>query len=192
MQYCDIMNVKIKLIFFVIGCIALTSCNDKEKRIAHIKELTVSVDSIFEAVPVLGQAEHNKVNELTSAYEEYAEKYNSDSTAAYFLFESARLKTRIPDYEGAIATFRKMAEKYPNNILAPKALFAVGGIYDVTLNDVEKARAAYIELQEKYPEEAKALKVDITLLLLGKTDAELMEQFRIIQKDSLDVDTLEL
>lgn len=72
---------------------------------------------------VLSPEQKAKVDELIKEYVAYSEKYPEDSLGAAYLFESARLNARKPDFQAAIEMFRKVVDKYPADDLAPKVYY---------------------------------------------------------------------
>ena len=151
----------------------------------NISDMQMEVDSILSEAGVLTPEQRAEVNTLVDAYVAFAEKYPEDSLGAAYLFEAARLKTRMPDFEGAISLFRKVADTYPKDDLAPKSLLSIGGIYDVTLNDYQKAEAAYLELKTKYPTQATEYGIDMVLKTLGKSPDEILRELQANNMDTL-------
>lgn len=170
----------------------LIACTSKEKSRQHISDMQIQVDSMLAVAEVLNPEQRAKVDELIKEYVAYSEKYAEDSLGAAYLFESARLNARKPDFQAAIEMFRRVVDKYPGDDLAPKSLLSIGGIYDVILQDYPKAEIAYKELLEKYPLQAQAYGIDIVLKTLGKSPDEILRELQATSGDSSDISNLKL
>lgn len=181
------MTYRKYILIIIAAAFMLSACNTKEKYTKNITDLQLHVDSILASAGVLTPAQRASTQELIDAYVAYAEKFPTDSLGAVYLFEAARLKGRLPDFEGAIALFRKVADNYPNDDLAPKSLLSIGGIYDVTLQDYAKAELAYRELKEKYPLQAQEYGIDMVLKTLGKSPEEILMELQSKNMDTLSI-----
>jgi tetratricopeptide (TPR) repeat protein len=67
------------------------------------------------------------------------------------LFKKAQIMKKEGKFPEAVAFLKEVIEKYPDDILADDALFQTGVIYELQLNDKEKAKASYEQLLTKYP-----------------------------------------
>jgi TolA-binding protein len=78
----------------------------------------------------------------------------------------------------AIAEFQKLYENFPKSEYAPKALFALGWIYEKMSHENEKAAAVYREIMQKYPDSEYSKKVKRKLDEVEKAEkqAELEKQ----------------
>jgi tetratricopeptide (TPR) repeat protein len=175
----------VSMIFLV--SVILVACNARDKEIKNISEMQLQVDSLLSVAEVLTPEQRLITTELIDAYKAFSEKYPEDSLGAAYLFEAARLMGRLPDFQGSIDLFRKVADQYPNDDLAPKSLLSIAGIYDVTLKDYQKAEVAYLELQEKYPLQAEQYGVDFVLKTLGKSPEEILMELQKGNMDTLDI-----
>jgi TolA-binding protein len=68
------------------------------------------------------------------------------------LYKSAESSLFADDISKAAQEFQKLCEYFPNSEYAPKALFALGWIYEKKTNENEKALHTYNEIVEKYPD----------------------------------------
>ena len=81
-------------------------------------------------------------------------------------YELALTQVRERNYEGAIATFQKLLEHYPEGEFAANAYYYIGETYSVKPDpDYEKARQAYAQLVSIFPDHKK---VPSALYKLGK------------------------
>jgi tetratricopeptide (TPR) repeat protein len=170
------MHIRSLTTLLVAGSLLVTGCNSKQKAVENINSLQQQVDSIFSIAQVLTPEQRLVTNELVDAYIAFADKHADDENAPAYLFEAARLKTAIPDYQAAIDLFNQVVERYPESEFAPRGLLSIGGIYDVTLSDYEAARKAYERLNQEYPTQAAEYGVPMILETLGQDpDAILRE-----------------
>ncbi|HEY3314565.1 MAG TPA: M48 family metalloprotease [Bacillota bacterium] len=87
------------------------------------------------------------LRDLETLTEDYPE--TSAARKAQLYRAVAQMNLRLP-YE-AVVGFEGFAERYPNDPLAPEALFHAAHLYEATLRDAELARAAYERLCDRYP-----------------------------------------
>lgn len=172
------------ILFFAL---VFTACNSREKEIKSIASLQLQVDSMLSTAEVLTPEQRLLAKELITAYIAFADSYSEDSLSAAYLFEAARLNGRLPDLQASIDLFRRVADSYPKDDLAPKSLLSIAGIYDVTLQDFPKAEKVYLELKEKYPLEAEQYGIDFVLQTLGKSPEEILMELQKGKSDSLDI-----
>jgi TonB family protein len=86
--------------------------------------------------------------------EEYRQNVKSDELdeviqSQYLLAELYRLTLNKPD--SALAEYRSLVEEYPGADLAPRALLAMGWVYENQLGDTAQAEAAYKRVLDEYP-----------------------------------------
>lgn len=170
-------------------CIAMvfTACNSREKEIKSIAALQLQVDSMLSTAEVLTPEQRSLAKELITSYIAFADAYPDDTLGAAYLFEAARLNGRLPDFQASIDLFRRVADSYPNDDLAPKSLLSIAGIYDITLHDFQKAEKVYLELKEKYPLQAEQYGIDFVLKTLGKSPEEILMELQKGKTDTLNI-----
>jgi len=67
------------------------------------------------------------------------------------LYQKAEISIRRSDYIASAAFLQKIADQYPDGLIADKALFRLAEVYEIYLNDQDKAMEYYKELLLKYP-----------------------------------------
>ncbi|KAB2838576.1 MAG: tetratricopeptide repeat protein, partial [Melioribacteraceae bacterium] len=108
---------------------------------------TVSADSIFrfiydeyQGLPVADQAAR-RLGILEFDVE-------SDSSAQFYI--DAEKKLNDEKYSEAIKDFYLLAEKFPESVIAPKALYSAGWVWENKLGSLDSAAAAYDTLVARY------------------------------------------
>lgn len=66
-------------------------------------------------------------------------------------FRKAQILRLSGDLTSAVELYKEVAEKYKEDILADDALYQLGMLYELKLNDKEKAMSVYEELLTRYP-----------------------------------------
>jgi tetratricopeptide (TPR) repeat protein len=66
-------------------------------------------------------------------------------------FRKAQILRLSGDLTSAVELYKEVAEKYKEDILADDALYQLGMLYELKLNDKEKAMAVYEDLLTRYP-----------------------------------------
>ncbi len=82
-------------------------------------------------------------------------------------------KIKLKHYDAplkAIEIYRRIDTEYPNSSV--NALWEIGRIYEKKLNDIEKAKAVYLELIENYP---KSKEIESAKKRIGKIDKQLKQ-----------------
>lgn len=124
-----------------------------------------------------------EINNVTAglaikAYDDYAKLYPDDSITPDHLFKAAEIATAIEQYPQALRYYETIADKYPGYKLVQETLFLQASLLDHYLNDDIKAEDAYEKLIEKYPSGIYTTDAKAAINNLGKTDAELHQEFR--------------
>jgi tetratricopeptide (TPR) repeat protein len=148
----------------------LTACNVRSRQIKEMKRNAAEVDSILKITPVLAPEQRSKADELANTYVEFSEKYPDDTLSPNYLMRAAFIKHALPDYKGELKILETIAEKYPESDLAPQALATAAKISEDELQDLNRARKYYSEIQQKYPNSAYAVNIDLQVEYAG--DAE--------------------
>ena len=91
------------------------------------------------------------------------------------LLELAQLEGGKGNYEKAVEQYEKLLTLYPNNENAPLALFMIGFTYANELGNKDKARIAYKEFLEKYPDSELKASVEFELKHMGKRPEDILE-----------------
>ena len=108
---------------------------------------TAKADSIFQHIydeyqglPVADQAARRLgISEFNA---------ETDSSAMFYL--DAEQKLLDENYDGAIQNFYALAEKFPESVLAPKALYSVGWILENELKNLDSAAVVFDTLYNRY------------------------------------------
>lgn len=76
------------------------------------------------------------------------------------------------DVQRALAEYQKIIDKFPESEYAPKALYAMGWIYENKLSQNDKAAEIYREVLKKYPKTDFSKKVKKKIMALEKAAAD--------------------
>ncbi len=159
----------------LISVFAIIACHSpKEKALDAIKKMEAA-DSIFSP---------KSIEDLKTAYLDFATKYPDDELSAEFLFKSAQRCNAIAQHEQAIKIFQSVIDKYPKSKRCEEALFLQGYIYENSLNNLQKAKEMYTDFMQKYPNSELAEDAKLAIQNLGKTPEEILESFKN-KKDSV-------
>ncbi|HHM24308.1 MAG TPA: tetratricopeptide repeat protein, partial [Bacteroidetes bacterium] len=94
----------------------------------------------------------------------YRQKEKDPAEELFCRAEDFLFKKNEPD--SALFYYRQVLEKFPKSDFAPKALYAIGWVYDWVLFDNQKAREAYEELKEKYPKSPYSKEASVKIAAL--------------------------
>lgn len=85
----------------------------------------------------------NKYDEAVSKLNELKKDYPAHALQDDLLYLEARIKAKRFDWEGAIALYNEVADKFKEDIRADNSLYAMAQIYEYHLNQPEKAKDIY-------------------------------------------------
>lgn len=162
-----------KALFIALAIVTIVACQSpKEKALANIKDLEAN-DSIFSP---------EQIEKVKLAYIDFANKYPDDELAPEFLFKAGQRCNASANHEQAIQLFQQVIEKYPTHKIAEDALFLQGYVYENSLQDMSRAKTAYVKFLELYPTSDLAEDAKHSIEDLGKTPEQIFAEFD--KKDS--------
>lgn len=177
------MMKRIVLGLLVAVTVVISSCNAKREWDA--KKVLKQEEKLL-ADAKLGKVDTTGVNELLIAYETYADKYPGDTIGANFLFKAADFYRYMRKPLKGIAIYEKIYKNYPKYDKRPYALFLQGFMFETEVQNAEGAKQKYNQFLKEYPNHPIAKDVELSLMQLGKTPEQLMEEIMAAQQaDSL-------
>ncbi|MGQ0827578.1 MAG: tetratricopeptide repeat protein [Bacteroidota bacterium] len=177
-------KIKIALIISVTLCIV--SCNNNEPSKQTAEEFQKNLHEQYLAEIKKLESEMHKSTEINNvtaglaikAYSDYAEFFPDDSVTPGYLFKAAEIATATKQYPQALNYYKWITDKYPDYTYKKESLYLQGFLLDNYLNDDAKAKTIYEEVIAKYPESNYANDAKAAISNLGKTDEELIKEFR--------------
>jgi hypothetical protein len=188
------------------GCIALSivlfSCSqpetqkpvasiEKDKPEARIKRGDVDCDKIkrrayrMDSV-LMTETEVNNVSatQAIEAFTDFVWYCANDSLSPVFLVKTAQVAraiNNIPQAQKALETCINDYRRFTNR---PAALFMLGQLYDDEhyLNDEHEAKKYYQMIIDEYPQSDWTPSARAAISFLGKTDEQIMKEFRQKEK----------
>lgn len=139
---------------------------------------------LAEARTEMSAAQKSRVQSCLQKMQRYVQRYpEQQRTPDYHLSIAHMYHHRLHQPTTAVRYYRRFYQKYPNDPRAPMALFMTAFIYDDLLQQDEKAGNYYRTFLERYPDHEMAESVRLSLEHLGKSDQELIEEFKARQED---------
>lgn len=132
-----------------------------------------------------GTPDSAKVVKLTTAYREFAARFEKDSLAPAYLLRAGGLFMNVGNALKAVESLDQVTEKYGSSSQAPQALFLEGFIFENMLGNLSKAKELYSQFLMRYPEHNLADDAQSSLDNLGKTPEQLVHEFEAASADSL-------
>ncbi|MFA5195519.1 MAG: tetratricopeptide repeat protein, partial [Bacteroidales bacterium] len=127
-----------------------------------------------------------KVEELITLYKKFAEEFSDDSLAPEYLYKGATLLMNSEQNDEAINLLDRIFKDYPSFNKLPEALFLKAFIYENNIKNINKAREAYKDFLNKYPDSDLADDAKISLENLGKTPEQIIKEFEQKMKQQED------
>lgn len=148
----------------------LMACGPSQKKMQE--QIKTKEALLFNSHGILNP---EKGDELITLYTDYFKKFPKDTLSAQYLFEAAGLKVALKDYYGAISIYDTIANRYPENHIAPQALFMKAFTYDNYLHRINEARQNYQLFIDRYPNHSLTNDAKKSIEFLGKSDEEIMK-----------------
>ncbi len=170
-----------KKIFFtlIIASAMLVACGpNREERINQIEDFE---DSVFEAA--IG-ADPAVADQLTKMYVDFADKYSTDTLAPEFLMKAGEVQSNVLHTERAIELLDRVINNYPDFEDVPMCYFLKGNAYDLNCQ-YDKAKVAYQEFVDKYPDHFMAEQTRKMLPRIGMTPEQMLEDILASASDSI-------
>jgi len=114
---------------------------------------------------------------LMEAYTEYTTKYVGDQRTPEYLYKSAAISRAVGLPIKAIRLYDRILADYPNFERNPEVAFLLAFTYDEDLKQPERAKEAYQDLLDKYPDDMWAEQATARLENIDKSDDELIKSF---------------
>ncbi len=127
------------------------------------------------------------VTQLISAYQNFASKYASDSSAPENLYKAAGLAVGFNRGVQAIDLYEKLIVSYPQYKKIPECYFMQAFAYENVIGNIVKANECYNRFLAKFPNHELADDAQAAIKFLGKTPEEMVHEFEKMNADSLQV-----
>ncbi len=164
------------ILFFFFGC-----GPSREKSVKAIMNLDKQLFS-SEAVSF----NRAKADSLLVLYDVFIKDHPKDSLRPGFLFKAANLAMNLNNGNKAIAYFDQYIKDYPDGQKVPIGMFFKAFIYENMLKNIDKAREAYLQFIERFPNNEFADDAQMALQNLGKSPDQMVREFEAKRKaDSL-------
>ena len=163
----------------IVFTLLICSCSpSRDKMLAEITKMesdlktTQKVDSIA-------------VNELLSAYQNFATKYSKDSLAPEYLYKAAGLAVGFNRGTQAVDLYESIINTYPQYKKVPECYFMEAFAYENVIGNIGKASEYYNKFLAKYPDHDLADDAQAALKYLGKSPEEMVRDFEKMNVDSV-------
>ena len=117
-------------------------------------------DSTYEALSYFARAElhsyRNRDEQALQVLDSLMDKFPYHPIHDNVLFKKAEISIRQLEFTEAGNYLQQIVNQYPDGLVADKALFRLAEVYEIYLNDPEKAMEYYKELMLKYPASLQA------------------------------------
>lgn len=174
------------MIFFLAA-----ACGTEENKTAESKVKPVlkkddfvnNIKSIEEKIHASVTLDSATAELAIKAYSDFAFSFPEEKDAPESLFKAAEISSSIGQYERAIIYYQTICDKYHDYTYAADCLYLQGYIYDSFLNNDAKAKEIYENIISKYPNHKYAADAKAALQHLGKSDEELIMEFKKKNKE---------
>lgn len=151
--------------------ITIFSCKPKTEQLILIEEIEKLEQKLYSSK---GEVNFELASETLKKYDEFVEKYKTDSLSPEYLFKAASLANGIDDNFKALSYLQKIEKSYPNYEKSGTVLFQHAFILDNCIKDKNGAKEYYKKFVKQYPNHILAKDAENAIALLELTDEELI------------------
>ena len=161
------------VLFAVAMMVVMVACNNKKTTQNDVKK---AEEALFNSDQTTNA---EAVPNAIAIFSKYAEENPEAADAAEYLFKAVEVSINTKqDAQQNIDLVNRLVTNYPEFDKNPVALFMLATfVYDEQLHDLDKAREAYQQIIDNYPENPFANDAAIAITQLGMTPEELIRMF---------------
>ena len=165
--------VAVMTLFVMVSCDRNTKTTEKDVKKAEEALFNKDMTTNPEAVP-----------EAITTFSKYAEENTDEANAPEYLFKAFEISVNTrQDAQQSIDLCNRLLTNYPDFDKNPVALFMLATfVYDEQLHDLDRARDAYQQVIDKYPDNPFAKDAAISITQLGMSPDELIKMFESGEK----------
>lgn len=166
--------MKKNFLIAVMMFLAIAGCNRNTKVTEN--DVKKAEDALFSES---GMANEEAVPNAIETFSKYAEENPEAANAPEYLFKALEVSVNTKqDPQQSIDFCNRLVTTYPQFDKNPVALFMLATfVYDEQLHDLDKARVAYQQVIDQYPDSPFANDAAIAITQLGMTPEELIRMF---------------
>ena len=164
----NVLFIALMAILVVAGCNRSVKTTQDDVKKAEEAMFNGDLTANQEAVP-----------SAIATFSKYVEDNPDAADAPDVLFKAVEVSVNTKqDPQQSIGLVNKLVADYPKFDKNPVALFMLATfVYDEQLHDLDKAREAYQQIIDNYPESPFAKDAEISITQLGMTPEELIRMF---------------
>ena len=170
-----------KYLLIIIVPFILFSCSESSNKDSTAKDKLLV--QIMESEKVMyndtvSDLNVSVANNAITLYSRYANEYPDDSSSAEYLFRAAELSKALNKGKMALNYYEKVENEYPTYSKMPIVIFMQGFVNETLLSDYKTAKSHYERFIAKYPQNPMSKDLKTMILNLGKSDEELIKEFK--------------
>ncbi|MBL7884224.1 MAG: tetratricopeptide repeat protein [Bacteroidia bacterium] len=171
---------------FVLAALLFSSCGNDESHkenttlepIETRKLLIDKIKKIESELYVAQTLDAIKADMAISIYSEFISKFPSDSLTPDFIFKAGEIATANMQYKQALGYYKNIVKNYTAYKYYVDCLYLQAHIFDNYLNNDDSAKVIYEKVIKEYPQSHYANDAKAAIQHLGKSDEQLIEEFK--------------
>lgn len=176
-------NVKLFLVVSIALLIASCGNNENAEQKTTVneplrKQYVEQIKTLEKDMLQSTELNNTTANLVIKAYTDFVVIFPTDSLAPDFLFKAGEIATATKKYKQALIHYQTITSKYPEYKYLKESLYLQGFLLDNFLNDDAEAKVIYEQVIAKYPSTTYAKDAQAAINNLGKTDEQLIEEFK--------------
>ncbi|MBW6459663.1 MAG: tetratricopeptide repeat protein [Bacteroidales bacterium] len=161
------------ILIIALVAVAGTHCTPKDPKakIRSMEEKLSSENFTFDQKGI------QLIEELITAYTDYAAENKNSEEAPEYLYKAAELSLNLNKPVQALELYNQIIYQYPDYHKTPECLFLLAFIYENHMLNLGKAKELYETFIERYPDHDFADDAAISIQNMGKSPEELIREF---------------
>ena len=166
-------------LFLAIGC-SQENEGDKSDKIDK-SELAAKIESLRDSLSTpMEDAVAKRVSlDLMRSCLEFVDAFPADDRDADYLFTASRAAAGLNQFEKSLSILNRIKKGFNGYTKMPEVYFLYAFILDENLDQKEKAKAAYMELINTFPDDPLSVQSATLLDQLYMSDEELIENWKM-------------
>lgn len=166
-------------LFLAIGCSQEKDSNTSKK--TDPSELAEKIESLRDSLSTpMEDAVAKRVSlDLMRSCLEFVDAFPADDRDADYLFTASRAAAGLNQFEKSLSILNRIKKGFNGYNKMPEVYFLYAFILDENLDKKEKAKAAYMELINTFPDDPLSVQSAILLDQLYMSDEELIENWKM-------------
>lgn len=173
---------RISSVFLLAAAVLMAACGGTSAEEEQVKQETEELATRIDSLENLLFGQESKVDkevaaQLLQSYLKFTDTYPADDRTPDYLYKGAGIARGVGVHSRALKMYQRILEDYPEFGKQAETSFLIAFTYDNDLKEIERAKEAYNQVIEQYPDHEFAAQARERLKTIDLSDEELIELF---------------